>query len=252
MEHATLWERIRDFPLDDPSAGFRFSERLARENGWSNGFTAAVLLEYRKFLYLCAASGHAVTPSDAVDQAWHLHLCYTRSYWQDLCRDILGFDLHHGPTKGGQAERAKYADWYGRTLASYRQAFGEDPPESIWPPSRIRFANRDFRRIDASSHFIIRKRLAATLAVAAGISMPLAGCATHIASAGGMPVAGLFIFAFIFLIVMISIASKKGGKGGGGCSGGGSCGGGTNSGCSSGDSGCSGGGGCGGCGGGGD
>ena len=244
MKDAALWEKISAFPLDDPSAGFRFSERLARENGWSEHFTAGVLLEYRKFLYLCAASGHAVTPSDAVDQAWHLHLCYTRSYWQDLCRDTLGFELHHGPTKGGYSERTKYADWYRRTLSSYLEAFGEDPPEAIWPPSAIRFADRDFRRIDASSHFIVRKRHAAALAAVVGLSIPLAGCASHIASTGGIPVAALFIFAFIFLIIVITIASKKWGKGGGGCSGGGSCGGGT-------DSGCSGGGGCGGgCGGG--
>ena len=249
MKDAALWEKISAFPIDEACAGLPFSARLARENGWSEEFTAQVLAEYRRFLYLCMTAGHPVTPSDEVDQAWHLHLCYTRSYWQDLCRDTLGFPLHHGPTKGGRAERTKYADWYRRTLSSYREAFGEDPPEAIWPPSAIRFADRDFRRIDASSHFIVRKRHAITLAVAAGISIPLAGCATQIASTGGIPVGALFIFAFVALIIVISIASNKGGKGGGGCSGGGSCGGG--SGCSSGDSGCSGGGGCGGgCGGG--
>ena len=243
MKDPQLWSRIASFPLDDPSSGLCFSERLARENAWSPEFTATVLLEYRKFLYLCTTAGHAVSPSDAVDQAWHLHLCYTRNYWQDLCRNTLGFELHHGPTKGGRAERTKFADWYERTLSSYREAFGENPPERVWPPSKIRFANSDFRRIDASSHFIVRKRHAAAIAAAAGLSIPLAGCANRIASTGGVPASAIFIFVFIFLIIAISFA-KKGGKGGGGCSGGGSCGGGT-------DSGCSGGGGCGGgCGGG--
>ncbi|QTN31417.1 hypothetical protein HZ994_03430 [Akkermansiaceae bacterium] len=245
MKDPALWEKLRSFPLDDPEAGFRFSERLARENGWTQCFTAEVLGEYRRFLYLSAAAGHAVTPSDAVDQAWHLHLCYTRSYWHDLCRDTLGFPLHHGPTKGGVAERAKYADWYERTLASYREAFGDEPPPAVWPASGVRFAKRDFRRVDASSHFIVRKRHLAALAVGTGLSIPLASCASHLASADGFSVFPVFIIAFVLFVILASIFSKKGGKGGGGCSGGGSCGGGGA------DSGCSGGGGCGGgCGGG--
>jgi hypothetical protein len=188
-----------------------------------------------------------VTPSDAVDQAWHLHLCYTRSYWQDLCRDTLGFPLHHGPTKGGQDEREKYDDWYRRTLASYRKAFGEEPPESIWPRAEVRFEKRDFRRIDASSHFIVRKRHVAMLTIGMGLGVPLASCANMISSTRGDGT-GFFFAGIIIFLVFISIwFSKKGGKGGGGCSSGGSCGGGG------GDSGCSSGGcGGGGCGGGGD
>jgi len=98
--NTALWQKLESFPLDDPSSGLRFSDRLARENGWSAAHSSGVIAEYRKFLYLCATAGHPVTPSDAVDQAWHLHLCYTQSYWDDLCGDILRFPLHHGPTKG--------------------------------------------------------------------------------------------------------------------------------------------------------
>jgi hypothetical protein len=248
MDNVTLWERIWDFTLDDPSAGFRFSERLARENGWSEHFTAGVLLEYRKFLYLCATAGHAVTPSDAVDQAWHLHLCYTRNYWQDLCRDALGFQLHHGPTKGGRNEDAKYADWYARTLDSYREIFGEVPPASIWPPAEVRFARRDFRRIDASSHFIVRKSHLAALAIGSALGLPLASCATHFASTQGDGTGFFFVFIVIVLVFLSIFFSKKGGKGGrGGCSGGGGgCGGGGGDSGDSGGSGCGGGGGCGG------
>ncbi len=62
-----LWERLRDYPIDDPGAGFPFSRRLARENGWSPDYAARVILEYKRFLYLCAEAGHPVTPSDEVD-----------------------------------------------------------------------------------------------------------------------------------------------------------------------------------------
>ena len=77
------------------------------QSGWParmvgpSKYTDRVIEEYRKFLYLLASAGHPVTPSDQVDQAWHLHLTYTRSYWEDLCEKTIGKPLHHGPTKGG-------------------------------------------------------------------------------------------------------------------------------------------------------
>ena len=74
--------------------------------------------EYKRFVFLAMAAGHPVTPLDEVDQVWHLHLCYTRSYWEDLCGEVLRAPLHHGPTRGGAAERARFDDQYRRTLAS--------------------------------------------------------------------------------------------------------------------------------------
>jgi len=151
-------DSILKFQVDDPEAGLNFSQRLAQENGWSEHYTNRIVREYLKFLVLCNEAGHKVTPSDAVDQVWHLHLCYTESYWNDLCRGTLGFALHHGPTKGGAEERTKFTDWYDRTLDSYRRVFGEEPPIDIWPSSKERFSNRIFRRIDCGDYFIISKK----------------------------------------------------------------------------------------------
>src|SRR5262245_19684625 len=130
-----LWRKIEALNLDDASAQLTFTQRLAREIGWSPENARRVVSEYKKFLFLAASAGHPVTPSDPVDQAWHLHLVYTQSYWNDLCREILGRPLHHGPTKGGQTEGAKFYDWYARTLASYQAFFGHPPPADIWPPA---------------------------------------------------------------------------------------------------------------------
>lgn len=241
MKNAALWERLEGFALDEEGADFRFSERLAQENGWSAEHTQRVVAEYRKFLYLCVVAGHAVTPSDEVDQVWHLHLCYTRSYWQDLCKEVLGFPLHHGPTKGGGAERAKYADWYGKTLERYVEEFDEEAPVDIWPVAGRRFAKRDFRRVDATSHFILRKRTVAGAVGIAGGALLLAGCATHFVAA--IPIEMFFIgFVVLFIVIVIAKVSGGGGKGGGG---GGFFGGGCGGGTCGGDSGC-GGGGCGG------
>ena len=134
-----LWTRLLAFELDDPQATLTFTRRLARENGWSVGYASRVVAEYKRFVYLAITAGHEVTPSDEVDQAWHLHLTYTRSYWDGLCGDVLGRPLHHGPTKGGEVEGERFERQYEETLASYRQAFGEEPPSDIWPPASVRF-----------------------------------------------------------------------------------------------------------------
>ncbi len=240
------WTPIETFPLDDPSSGLTFTDRLARENGWSAGFTRRVVAEYRRFVYLCAKSGHPVTPSDAVDQAWHLHLCYTDSYWNELCGKVLGFPLHHGPTKGGRSERAKYHDWYGRTLESYERCFGEAAPADIWPSARVRFGAQDFRRVDSASHFILPKRTVKRAAAGGGAALALAGCASGFDGDASPFI--LFFLGFVCLAVLISLVKKGGGGSGGSNSGGTGCGGGGG-GCGH-DSGCGSGCGGGGCGGG--
>lgn len=227
MKNRVLWNKLSAFPLDDASSAFKFSQRLSKENGWDTGYTERVLQEYRRFLYLSSVAGHMVTPSDAVDQAWHLHLCYTRSYWEDLCRDTLGKPLHHGPTKGGKPESAKYHDLYECTLDSYRSQFNEEPPADIWPSAGERFACRDFRRVDSSTHFILPKRRVTQLAVASVAGLALAGCTGHLATTGdGGGLVAFFFFGFIFLILIVCIIKGGKGFGGGGGCGGSGCGGG--------------------------
>jgi len=153
---ASLRERIEAFPLDEPGAALPFTSRLAREQGWSHAFAGRVAGEYLRFVYLAAAAGHPVTPSELVDQAWHLHLVYTRSYWQKLCADTLGHDLHHGPTSGGAAEGEKFVDWYQKTLESYRRVFNEMPPPDIWPDVARRFGDAGTGRwVNASTVWLI-------------------------------------------------------------------------------------------------
>ena len=127
-----LYQRIQAFSLDDPDAELSFSQRLAKDNNWSLEYTDRAIGEYKKFAFLAVAAGHPVTPSDLVDQVWHLHLSYTRSYWEDFCPRVLQMSLHHDPTRGGQAETEKFDDWYQRTLESYDRFFGQSPPAEIW------------------------------------------------------------------------------------------------------------------------
>ena len=155
--HLALWERIRDFELDDDSSSLTFTDRLARENGWSHEFAIRAIVEYKKFMFLVCISNQPLTPSDEVDQVWHLHLLYTHSYWKEFCPTVLKKEIHHGPTKGGQSEQLKFTNWYLRTLDLYKQNFSQDPPTDLWPSGKKRFSNINFQRVSRDENWIIKK-----------------------------------------------------------------------------------------------
>ena len=149
-----LWRALKDFRIGTANARLSFSARLAADNGWTHYHAEQVVIEYKRFLYLTMRAGHAVTPSDPVDQAWHLHLSYTRSYWDDLCAGILKQRLHHDPTEGGVEQQARFIDQYERTIDSYRRIFGHNPPANVWPSTGRRFSER-FRRVNLTERWVI-------------------------------------------------------------------------------------------------
>lgn len=132
-----LLARVMAFELDDVDSPMPFTKRLARDNRWPLAYAIRVVREYRRFVFLAMCAGHTAVPSEQVDQAWHLHLLYTRSYWDGLCADVLDRPLHHGPTRGG--EQDKHESLYRQTIDSYARLFGVSPPEDIWPSVRERF-----------------------------------------------------------------------------------------------------------------
>jgi hypothetical protein len=152
-----LWTAINAFELDDDSSSLTFSDRLAKENGWSKEFALRAIEEYKKFMFLICVINQPLTPSDEVDQVWHLHLLYTQSYWKEFCAEVLKREVHHGPTKGGIQESTKFSDWYSKTLLCYKEKFNNDPPTDLWPPKEIRFRQSDFKRIDLLTNWIIKK-----------------------------------------------------------------------------------------------
>lgn len=132
--HQQLWNNIASFSLDEPSASFPFSQKLAQQQGWSVAYTERVIAEYKRFIFLCCISPNGASPSEEVDDVWHLHLTYTENYWKKFCADTLGRDIHHHPSRGGSQEKEKHQQWYADTLALYEQTFSEKPPADIWPP----------------------------------------------------------------------------------------------------------------------
>ena len=126
-----LLERIESFRFDPPECSLTFADRLARDNGWPIQYANRVITEYLRFCVLAVHCNHPVTPSEDVDQAWHLHLTYSRSYWDHFCKTVLQQPLHHDPTTGGPAEGKKFRHWYAQTLHSYYQVFQQHPPTEI-------------------------------------------------------------------------------------------------------------------------
>ena len=204
-----LRARLQAFSPDEPGAVFPFSARLARENGWSRARALRVVEEYRRFLYLAMTAGHPVTPSVDVDQAWHLHLTCTRSYWEELCGRVLGRPLHHDPTRGGRAEGEKFVDWYARTLASYRAAFGQAPPADVWPAPGARFAPAArIRQVSDATHWVIRKprlRPLGRVVAGAGALLSVLGLA---ACAADPSLVALLIVGFPILVVGLIIGAE--------------------------------------------
>jgi len=163
-----LWVALSRYSIGPDDVALPFAERLARENGWTGAHAARVIDEYRRFVFLAMTAGQEVTPSDAVDQAWHLHLTYTRDYWDRFCPDVLGMPLHHGPTAGGADERHRFFAQYAATLQSYERVFGETAPADLWPPAAQRLIDDPrARRLHPRDGMIVTKAMVRTGALAA-------------------------------------------------------------------------------------
>ncbi len=235
-EQTELYERIQTFSLDEPSAQLSFSKRLARDNDWSLQYARQVIEEYKKFAFLAVVVGHPVTPSDQVDQAWHLHLTYTRSYWQEFCTQVLRTPLHHDPTLGGEAENEKFDGWYSKTLESYERFFRTKPPVEIWSTPKDRFGlDLYFVRINTQQNWVlpklqVQKGAAASTAILS--TLIVSGCYRGSSENNINPFAGTLLtimciaaaFGIIRFLVGIvdfiknpSLPRIRGGWGGSGC-----------------------------------
>lgn len=218
-EEKLLWEKIRSFALDEDDCALKFSKRLARENVWSHEYALRAIEEYRKFIFLCCTSVKGVTPSDQVDQVWHLHLTYTKSYWNELCRDTLGRDIHHNPTKGGAKEGEKFDDFYKSTLHQYKLTFGHIAPSEFWPDSKERFDDIDFRRVNLRKYFLIPGLRTVRMSM---LTVPLIILAAVLSVQGTFStrdvIVGLTTCGLIGLIGWFVSRNSGGNGSGGGCS----------------------------------
>ena len=101
------------------------------------------LQEYARFLTLIYFSKFTLTPSEEVDQVWHLHQSLTVAY-REFCLRTFGRMIDHNPTVGGQEDTEKYSYYYTSTVEFYKFLFKESPPVGLWPPVDYRFNPENF------------------------------------------------------------------------------------------------------------
>jgi uncharacterized protein (TIGR04222 family) len=177
-DQEALWKRLSAHPFERPEQHLDLVRRLAREQGWSLDEARSAVEEYRRFCFLACISEQPLTPSEAVDQVWHLHLTHSRDYWERFCGQVLQRSLHHDPTVGGAVSGRRYVEQYGETLLRYEQHFGVAPAR-WWPAAHERFARPErWRWIDRERYWLLpRPRvsgLARPLAVLlGGMAVPL-------------------------------------------------------------------------------
>jgi hypothetical protein len=216
MKNKDLWIKIKNFKLDDTNSDFTFSKRLARDNNWSIEFAKKVIEEYKKFIYLCCVSNTSITPSDAVDQAWHLHLTYTKSYWIEFCNKTIGKQIHHNPTKGGNLEKDKFTKCYDTTFQIYELEFNQIPPDSIWLNNNKRFKEINFKRINTDKFWLIKKPSKRILLVSKLLTILIIIPLLFIRAKDSLAGSGALIIILIVVILIIAIKSNN--KNNNGCS----------------------------------
>lgn len=124
-----LWQSLDNVALGSLDANrFPFASQFAQETGRSKNRCLGTIVEYRKFLYLAARASHKVTPSEAVDELWHLLLAHGLHYWTELCENMLCRPLHHGPATGKEGENARLLGQYRQKLASGVSSKFSRPP----------------------------------------------------------------------------------------------------------------------------
>ena len=128
-----IWQRLVLHDFESPSAR-DLVRTLAVERAWSDAYARRVVEEYRRFLLIATSSLETVSPSHAVDLAWHTHVLDTREYFERFCPEVLGRVLHHVPARDDLTSRSSLEGAYLRTLVRYRALFGA-PPSDIWPAS---------------------------------------------------------------------------------------------------------------------
>jgi uncharacterized protein (TIGR04222 family) len=153
-----LWARIDVHPIGGSDGATALFERLRREQRWSAAQAAQALREYRRFVFLCCVAPDEMTPSKAIDAVWHLHLLFTRDYWDGFCAAALQRPLHHAPALGS-SDAPRHRRQYAHTRAAYARFFGP-PPAAWWPDDEAARA--------APRRAPLRRRLAA-LAAALGL-----------------------------------------------------------------------------------
>lgn len=223
MTDPELWKRLCRFEFDAVGVKEPFSERLRKKHGWSRCRASLAIDEYRRFLYLAATGTAVVVPSKVVDEVWHFHLTYTRSYWDGLCETVLRKRLHHSPGTGSSEETEAFRALYVQTLMRYEEEFAAPAPVRFWPmPELVSRRNWNW------GTFMQRPRLAVAAGLVLAVLFFVFGTGEEQSDGALAADVGAYVFiGIVALVFLVSIFKSKGGgggHGGSGCGSGSDCG----------------------------
>jgi uncharacterized membrane protein YgcG len=119
-----LVKSVEELSFDAAGAEFNFSARVKSEADWNDETLATELREYRRFHILAALSTEPLVPSASIDKIWRVHLLYNRHYISALCGRTLKKMVHRKPAVDADFDMQAA---YDRTLALYKETFGETP-----------------------------------------------------------------------------------------------------------------------------
>ena len=125
-------DKYKNFEVTSNGDSDIFLSKLTLENNWTSCYAREIFSEYMKFIWLAKISQKRIVPSESIDIVWHLHMTFTKSYWCELCKDILGFELHHTPSSKNLESKNQDERGYQYTLRLYEKEFRNVPPTSCW------------------------------------------------------------------------------------------------------------------------
>merc|ERR1711964_442295 len=141
--------QIPDIPEEEYTKGMRL--RLASKMGWTEERMHKTISEYFRFISLVMLHSKGemtleVTPSQDIDETWHNHMLFTRSYISFCNKYNNGEYIHHQPSYRDDGSRPGGFDAslsreennrillaaFRQTREAYKHAFGAEAPEEVW------------------------------------------------------------------------------------------------------------------------
>jgi hypothetical protein len=141
-EHPYFVPTSNKTPLEISNIIFKLipaSIKIDLENKYSKSLSEYLCEEYSRFMTMAYFTNNSLTPSEEIDQVWHLHQCETALY-RDFCKQVYNKFIPHLPTSGGSEEDSKFLAYYENTLEFYRFLFKQNPIRAFWPVPEARFA----------------------------------------------------------------------------------------------------------------
>ncbi len=133
MQDAQTWARLASFRVSGVY-NERFIAELCRELRLSPAQAEQAYGEYLRLIYLMQVSGLPLSPPPLLDRVWRLHLGHTRSYWIDLCQNLLRRPLHRNPVPITAETGASHTPPLAQL---YLEEFGTPPPPAVWAPPTL-------------------------------------------------------------------------------------------------------------------